>query len=361
MSEYTAEDIKGQIKPLSKNAFVRFFQRIARGWLGIWYGFSEKHPVLSAWIYKIGFFFAFSFGVTIWQYIVMTFLPYAFSSLNNGAWGWPSVPVSAAGGEAYVIFGDLNGLGYFIAFEIAVFTAQCINFPLQRNITYHSHGNPWYQAMWYFIGWILVSVFTLALWGIINCFVMYWGWPEAVTGLIKTFITGGVSLIIFFFIFMIIFPDNAAAAKRAKAKYEKLVQSGASAEKIAAAEAKMKAAEKAALLSDSEKEYIKAKSQASSKAMKYFAAVKALSEFNLGVERGEDAAAKAKANYERLSAENAPAGKIAAAYAKKQDAQRAVEERSLFLNERVQKRFAEATEAIEIKARKETEFNAVRA
>lgn len=272
--EYTVKDIEAQIKPLSGNSVARFFQKIWRWWLGVWYGFADKHEKLSAWIYKIAFFVIFSMSVTIWQYIVMTFLPYAFASLNDGAWGWPGIEISSAGGEKYIIFGDNNGLGYFIAFELAVFTAQCINFPLQRNITYRSHGNPWYQAMWYFIGWVLVSIATLALWGIVNCYLVHWGCPEALAGLVKTVITGGVSMVIFFFIFLIIFPDNNAVAKRAKAKWDKLVSANADAAKITEAEEKYQLAQKKADYSNAEKEASTAVSQASNKAMKYFAFIK---------------------------------------------------------------------------------------
>ena len=216
-------------KPLSGNPFVAFWQRIGRWWQGVWYGFSEKHPKLAPWIYKIFFFLVFSYGVTIWQFIVMTFLPYAFQGLGTEPWGWPNAELSFANdnGATYILFGDSAGLRYFIAYEIAVFTAQCINFPLQRNITYRSHGNPWWQAMWYFIGWVLVSVFTLAIWGLINVFFTSWGWYlpgeeglATVAGLVKTVLTGGVSMVIFFFIFLIIFPDADKTEKSKAAKLE---------------------------------------------------------------------------------------------------------------------------------------------
>lgn len=267
---YTAEDIKQQIKPLSQNAFVRFFQKIWRWWLGVWYGFCDKHPKGSGLLYKVFFFLVFSEGVTILQYIIMTFLPYAFAGLNNGPAGWPGVEVGSTG-QQYIIFGDTQGWGYFIAFELAVFAAQCINFPLQRNITYRSHGNPWFQAMWYFIGWVLVSVFTNALWGILNVYLVYWHWPDAVTGIIKTVITGGVSMVIFFFIFLVIFPDNNKTAKKARARYEKLKAAYASSEALAKAEAKAVLWEDRASKSNAEKEFIKAVSQSSAKAMRYFA------------------------------------------------------------------------------------------
>ena len=274
MSDYTVQDLEQQLKPLSSNPFLAFFQKIWRWWLGVWYNFAEKHEKLSHIIYMVFFFIVFSEGVTIWQYIVMTFLPYAFAGLNNGPWGWPNVPVSIAGDQPYMIFGDVQGLGYFIAFELAVFTAQCINFPLQRNITYRSHGNPWYQAMWYFIGWVLVSIFVNAIWGICNVFFVHWGWPDAVTGLIKTVITGGVSMVIFFFIFLVIFPDNNKVAAKKKAKYERLVAAGAPAEKIVSAKAAYEKAQYAADLSNAEKEAHTAASQLNSKVMKYFAHVK---------------------------------------------------------------------------------------
>lgn len=271
---YSIEDVKSQIKPLSQNAFVRLFQKIWRWWLGVWYDFSDKHPKLAEWIYKIGFFCVISMGITVVQYIMMTFLPYAFESLNHGAAGWPDIEVGSKG-QKYMIFGDAQGWGYFIAFELAVFIAQCINFPLQRNITYRSHGNPWWQAMWYFIGWVIVSVATLALWGIINVYLLYWGWPDAVTGLVKTFITGAMCMVVYFFIFLIIFPDNNKVAKKAQAKYEKLTAKNAPAKKIVKAEERMKLARQKAAVSNAEKEYAKAKSQASNKAMRYLALIKA--------------------------------------------------------------------------------------
>lgn len=205
-----------------------FFQAIRRWWSK----YSFLHPVASKWIYQIVFFLVFSNGVTIWQYFVMLFLPYAFGGLAGIEFIWPTVsytwfdgatltwgifnePVKYSADGAVLIAG---GLGNFIAFEIAVFTAQCINFPLQRNITFKSHGNPWIQAIWYLIGWVLISVFVNAIWGFMGPVIDHyaidiWHWGTAqsvkpITDLIKTVVTGGISLIIFFFIFKIIFPEE---------------------------------------------------------------------------------------------------------------------------------------------------------
>ena len=63
-------------------------------------------------------------------------------------------------------------------------------------------------------------------------------------------------------------------AKKARAKYEKLVAANAPAEKVAKAEAKMNLWEDKALKNNAEKEYAKAKSQVNAKAMTYFAILK---------------------------------------------------------------------------------------
>ena len=274
----TEEELRAQIKPLPKNGFARFFVNLYRKWLGVWYGFSDRHKKAAALLQKAFFFLVFSVGVTIWQYIVMTFLPYAFARLNDGPWGWPNIPVPLAGDQPYMIFGDAQGLGYFIAFEIAVFTAQCINFPLQRNITYRSHGNPYIQALWYFIGWILISVFTNALWGICNCFLVYWSVPSAVTAIGETLLTGLLSMVVFFFIFLIIFPDNVKLAKKAKKRLERAKQGGMSGERLDKLEKRALELEEKAAKSEAEKALYKADAQASTAAMRYFALKRAKNE-----------------------------------------------------------------------------------
>ena len=85
---------------------------------------------------------------------------------------WPQIPVDIAGysykwnilgydiarnAAGEIVIG--GGLGYFLSYEIGSFLAQCINFPLQRNITFKSHGNILYQAIWYLIAWVLISLF----------------------------------------------------------------------------------------------------------------------------------------------------------------------------------------------------------
>ncbi len=304
----SAEAIQKQIKPLSDNSFVAFFQKIGRGWLTIWYGFADRHPKLAKIIYMLFFFVLFSQAVTVFQFLVFLFLPHLFGTdLAANPWMFPKdiklgEITHAAGvlnGVPYdewkeqffffilgkplahneagrVVIG--GGLGYFFAFLIATFLAQCINFPLQRNITFKSHGNPVWQATWYFIGWLLIqpfcdmigSLWKYLVWGVIGASL-----PVGVVVLLDTVVMGGVSMAIFFFVFLVIFPDYNAVAKRAKAKYEKLKAAGADAAKIKKAEAAVADAEMKAKLSNTEKAAAKAKTQASSKAIAYFATLNA--------------------------------------------------------------------------------------
>ena len=207
---------------IRESAFCRFF--ILR-----WKRFSHLHPKGAELVVQIANFLIFSFSVTLWQFLVMLFLPYAFENLADKPFVWPKLTLWTWPDGTPAVFGIFNepvlfdelgnvkiggGLGNFIAFEIAVFTAQCINFPLQRNITFKSHGNPWWQAMWYFIGWVAVSIFTNALWGFLNIFCVYWNFANALTVFIKTNLTGFVSMVVFFIVFKIIFNDSPNTKKK---------------------------------------------------------------------------------------------------------------------------------------------------
>ncbi len=276
MNNYTVEDVRAQIKPLSDKAFVAFFQKIWRWWLGVWYGFADKNPKLAKTVYQVFFFIVFSQGVTIWQYIVMTFLPYAFgyNPESYAPWGWAPFEIM---GVPCTLFGDAKGFAMFLAYQISGFTAQCINFPLQRNITYKSKGNPWYQAMWYFIGYVMVNLVAMSLiWGVCNCFMIAWKVPDAIVGLLKTFLTGGVAMVVFFVIFMIIFPDIDKMAANAAAKVEKLKASGADEAKIAEAEAKAAELKAKAELENARKNEISTSTLANAKALSWEASVKLL-------------------------------------------------------------------------------------
>lgn len=196
-------------------------ESIVRWWKRKWGSFEARRPKLAKWVYQIFYFVVFSMGVTVIQYLVFTFMPgWLGLELAAKEFMWPQIPISLFGVDyswnllgynvarnaaGEVIIG--GGLGYFISYEVGSFLAQCINFPLQRNITFKSKGNPWYQAMWYFIAWVVISLICN---GVNNLWmpIAQVHLPLGVYNLLVTFITGGVSMIIFFFVFKIIFPEG---------------------------------------------------------------------------------------------------------------------------------------------------------
>ena len=221
--------VQNKEKELEENKKSKFWFNLGQSsfcqwFVKSWNKFKCSNPGLAKLVYQIAFFFIFSNGVTIWQYLVMLFLPNLFGSkLASIEFIWPQIKLWTWSDGTPMIFGIFNepvkyvdgavqiggGLGNFLAFEIAVFTAQCINFPLQRNITFKSDGNPVIQAVWYFIGWVLISILVNAVWGFIGPVFSHIITDEkAITDLLKTFITGGLSMIVFFFIFKIIFPEK---------------------------------------------------------------------------------------------------------------------------------------------------------
>lgn len=190
-------------------------------WLSAWRSFKKSHRKLAKWLYQISFFLVFSMGVTVFQYLVFTCLPGVLGiGLAGREFMWPQVPMKILGVEfvwsllGYNVLRDASGsvligggLGYFISYEVGSFLAQCINFPLQRNITFKSHGNVFYQASWYFIAWIVISLICNGLNNLWMPVAAAYVAP-AVYNILVTLITGGVSMIIFFFVFKIIFPEG---------------------------------------------------------------------------------------------------------------------------------------------------------
>ena len=218
----SVQEIENQLAPYSENSIAQFFQKIWRWWLGVWSTFSENKPKFSKFVYTFALFYLISNIVTILQGVLLNIIPNWFGiELAAQAFAWPGIPYHVFGEDLqFIIFGygvETNsvgeaviggGLGYFYSFMIATFIAQIINFPLQRNFTYRSKGNPWYQALWYLIGWLGINV---VIWIIIGNLAewnrAFIGIAPAVLSWINVIIQGGVAMVIFYFIFLVIFPD----------------------------------------------------------------------------------------------------------------------------------------------------------
>lgn len=201
-------------------------KKIKDWWNPKWSGFQERHPKAAKWVYQLFYFWVFSMGVTILQYLMFTFFPYLFGiGLAGKEFMWPQIPMHLFGYDykwnilgyevaknaaGEVVIG--GGAGYFLSYELGTFIAQCINFPLQRNITFKSHGNiPW-QILWYFIAWVLISLACNGINGLWMPIAQQYFAP-AVYNLLVTFITGGVSMFIYFFVYKIIFPEGEKTEK----------------------------------------------------------------------------------------------------------------------------------------------------
>ena len=160
---------------------------------------SEKNPKLAKLAGQFIKFYAFSMLVTLLQYLLLTFLPGLFYAHTD----WCSIPcqlihLNLGPVDTYVfnypVTGDATGgMGYFAAFAITLFLAQCVNFPMQRNITFKSKGNIWYQ--------ILMGLYVPL------CKQFF---SPAVYNVLITVINGGVQMVIYFPIYKIIFPEGEA-------------------------------------------------------------------------------------------------------------------------------------------------------
>ena len=146
--------------------------------------FAEKHPAAAKWIREGGLFIIFSYVVTFLKYLLLTFLP-----------------------------GFYEGLAFTLANYTSIFLGECINFPLQRNVTFRSKGPVVPQLLCHFAG-------TIAVMLIMNLFTCIWnpvtaafGIPDAVRNIVTTVATGGVAMVIIFAIDKTIFAEGFGKKK----------------------------------------------------------------------------------------------------------------------------------------------------
>lgn len=182
----------------------------------VWTKFVDKHPKLSKWIREGGLFVIISNLITVFKYLILQFLPKLFTSLPLVDFGFPGVDLTMFGKtfKWYIIgYGaDQGGLPYFCAYMIAMLIGEIINFFLQRNVTFRSKGNIIYQAFWYLLAFCVVTCIVNS----INCIwvaVAQMLVPDWVYNVGTTVMNGGVSMIIFFFVNKIIFPEGEANKK----------------------------------------------------------------------------------------------------------------------------------------------------
>ena len=176
-----------------------------------WNNFAAKHPAAAKWVREGGLFVVVSNLITVFKYLLLQFLPKAFASLPVVDFGWPGIPVTLFG-ETFqwnILGYDAahGGLPYFCAYMIAMVIGECINFPIQRNFVFRSKGNLAKQIGWYVVAVCLITCIVNS----INCvWVAVAGLlvPDFIYNIGTTVLNGGISMVIFFFVNKIIFPEG---------------------------------------------------------------------------------------------------------------------------------------------------------
>lgn len=157
--------------------------------------------------------------VTVFKYLILTFLPLTFKGLWAVDFGWPGIEAEISGQPfTWNIFGYavkeggavMGGLGYFIACMIAMVISEAINFPIQRSFVFRSKRPVSPQIAWYVVAFCIVTVIVNS----INCI-----WVDVAVQWVATWLynigttvlNGGASMVVFFFVNKIIFPEGEAA------------------------------------------------------------------------------------------------------------------------------------------------------
>lgn len=179
-----------------------------------WENLKKRHPEAAKWIREGGVFVIVCNLITVFKYLMLQFLPLAFSKLPMIDFGWPGITMTLFG-ESFkwnILGYDVahGGLPYFCAYMVAMAIGECVNFPIQRNFVFRSKGNlPW-QVGWYIVAFGVVTCVVNS----INCiWVAVAGKmvPDFIYNIGTTILNGGVSMVIFFVVNKIIFPESEEA------------------------------------------------------------------------------------------------------------------------------------------------------
>lgn len=177
----------------------------------LWYSFEQKNPKASRWLREGGLFVIVSNLITVFKYLLLTFLPLVFAFMGSQDFGFPGINITLFGIEFkwYIIgYGATQGgLAYFTAYMIAMVIGEIINFFIQRKYVFRSNGGIVRQSIWYFLAFCVVTCVVNS----INCvwvavagsFVPGW-----VYNIGTTVLNGGVSMVVFFIVNKMVFNDT---------------------------------------------------------------------------------------------------------------------------------------------------------
>jgi len=203
-----------------KNWFVGIFDKLKK----IWKDFEDKNPKLSQWVREGGLFVLVSNFVTIIRGFLYGWLEPLYSFLGDASWGWPNANFELFGQPInFMIVGfdqKDGGLAYTASFWTASFLCEALNFLMQRKFTFRSKGNIAFQGSIYVVAWAFIMVIINSIVSILKGLLGGFQVPDEIIGLITTFIQGGVSMVIMFFVNKIIFTDAPKAEQLLEEKTE---------------------------------------------------------------------------------------------------------------------------------------------
>lgn len=198
----------------------------------IWKSFETKHPKAAKWLMTGGLFLIFSYVVTFIKMLLLMFLPDLFRGMvGNAEWLWPNIPVEVFGVKFNLaIIGnaletDANGiitggLAFTLANLTTIFIGECINFPLQRNVTFKSKGPVLPQIGMHLLATIAVflvmNLFTCVWNPVTNALIANEALRNTIQSIVTTVVTGGVAMVIIFFVDNKIFAPGWGEGKESK-------------------------------------------------------------------------------------------------------------------------------------------------
>lgn len=176
----------------------------------LWNNFASKHPKISQWVREGGLFFIVSNGITIVRGFFIKLLQLILVPLLGvAAFGFPGIPLDIFGikFDWYILGYDseAGGISYFTAFIIGTVIFEVINFFIQRSWVFRSKGNVVRQFILYFLAFCVVIPIVNS----INCFWVALITIDFIEAIGTTVLTGGVAMVVFFFVNKFIFNDAA--------------------------------------------------------------------------------------------------------------------------------------------------------
>ncbi len=176
----------------------------------------ERHPKAAQWIREGGLFLLFSYVVTFIKMLLLMFLPGLFHGMVGDAeWLFPGIPVSLFGVDfKLAIVGNAletgadgaflvnSGLAFTLANLTAIVFGECINFPLQRNVTFKSRGPIVPQALCHFaatfVVFLVMNLFTCVWNPVTVALISNEALRNTISSIVTTVVTGGVAMVIIF-------------------------------------------------------------------------------------------------------------------------------------------------------------------